>query len=195
MIIDQILQIWLNFSNQVFIIPVLLMGYIWLGREKFSHALNLLMLSIICNSLLKGVFKVPLAAHLAQEGYAFPSGHMQSSMVLYGYLALNSKNIWYKFFTAVLLGGIGFGLKYFSYHDYFDVVGGILFGALLLVAYSLIASKYKQQYVLVGTFFIASFIIIYIATYHSISLNLIKVYLILVGLMLTEIILANKTIK
>lgn len=195
MIIDQILQIWLNFSNQVFIIPVLVMGYILLGREKFSHALNLLMLSIICNSLLKAVFKVPLAAHLAQEGYAFPSGHMQSSMVLYGYLALNSKNIWYKFFTAVLLGGIGFCLSYFSYHDYFDVFGGILFGALLLVAYNFIAAKYKQQYVLVASLLIASLITIYIAIYHAISLNLIKAYLILASLVLAEVVLANKPIK
>jgi undecaprenyl-diphosphatase len=39
---------------------------------------------MLFNFALKIIFQVPLPAHIGKQGFAFPSGHMQSSVVLYG---------------------------------------------------------------------------------------------------------------
>jgi len=83
---------FLTFSHPIVIVPLLLIGLVGevvLGQKspcEWRLACLLVLFSMILNVFLKSLFLVPLNPALGKEGFAFPSGHMQVSVVLYGYL-------------------------------------------------------------------------------------------------------------
>ncbi|RZI46306.1 phosphatase PAP2 family protein [Rickettsiales endosymbiont of Peranema trichophorum] len=130
-----ICQTILSFSNEIAIIPIMILGYIALSHKVFFHGICLLLLSMLLNLSLKNIFQVPLLEHLGKAGFAFPSGHMQSCVVFYGWLMLNSRSVVVKLLTILLLVGVGFSLVYMGYHTYFDILGAIFFGSILVLVY------------------------------------------------------------
>jgi len=94
-----------------------------------------MLFSIIINVALKIAFHVPLNPSLHMDWYAFPSGHMQLSTVIYGCLAYKITNRHFRTLMAALLIGIGGSLIYFGYHNMIDVIGGFVCGVLLILLY------------------------------------------------------------
>lgn len=158
---DQFAQAFLFFSNDIFIIPMLIVGLIWFDRATFYHAVCLILLSILVNVALKVSFQIPLSPTLHKQGYAFPSGHMQLVTVLYTWLAYKMRFFGCKIGVAVILVGIAMSLVHFNYHNYYDVVAAVFFALLLLVSYhfsSLKWPKYIPWYILV----VANLLLFYI---------------------------------
>lgn len=137
MIQDVLADIFLSFNKAWVVMPLIGIGYWAYRRALFSDVLFLVLLSMIVNAFLKCLFQVPLKPHLNQHGwYAFPSGHMQLSTVLYGRLWWEfRKTKWAQAFL-VLLMGMGWGMIWKNYHDLMDVAAGGLAGIGLLMAYS-----------------------------------------------------------
>jgi undecaprenyl-diphosphatase len=137
MIQDVLADIFLAFNKPWVVMPLLGIGYWAYRRDLFSDVLFLVLLSMIVNAFLKCLFQVPLKPHLNQHGwYAFPSGHMQLSTVLYGRLWWEfQKTKWAQAFL-VLLMGMGWGMIWKNYHDLMDVAAGGLAGIGLLMSYS-----------------------------------------------------------
>ncbi len=142
--LDKITQSLLLFSDDLFIIPLLIIGFIALDRATFYHAVCLTLLSILVNVSLKVSFQIPLSPSLGKKGYAFPSGHMQLATVLYTWLAFKMQKFWFSMIIGALLIGIGLSLVHFGYHNYYDVVAGVFFAILLLVSYYLVSLKWPQ---------------------------------------------------
>ncbi|ARG96347.1 phosphatase PAP2 family protein [Legionella micdadei] len=159
--LDQIARFFLLFSDNIVIIPLLIIGFIWLDRATFYHAVCLILFSILVNVALKVTFQIPLSPSLGKKGYAFPSGHMQLVTVLYTWLAFKINQLWLRVIIIALLLGIGLSLIHFDYHDYYDVLAGIFFAALLLISYYFASLKWPQNlpWFILG---IASFLMIYI---------------------------------
>ncbi|KTC88018.1 MULTISPECIES: phosphatase PAP2 family protein [Legionella] len=143
--LDQIAQAFLFFSNDIIIIPLLIMGFIWLNRITFYHAVCLIFLTILVNVALKLSFQVPLSPALHKKGYAFPSGHMQLVTTLYTWLAFRVKNWWLSLAIAALLIGIALSLVHFGYHTYYQVLAGAFFALLLLISYYFAFLKWPKN--------------------------------------------------
>jgi len=129
-----IAKCFLVFSQDTVLIPLIVLGYLWLDRRLFSQATCLLFLSMLLNYAEKISFQIPLAEHLG-PGFAFPSGHMQSACAFYGWLAFRLPSIRLRLGIVVLLLGIGYGLIRLGYHQIQDLIAAVLSAALLIVGY------------------------------------------------------------
>lgn len=132
---------WLLFAKIDVIVPLVLASCFSKHRDSLLRAFMILMLGLIINGNLKLFFGIPLPQHL--QGFAFPSGHMQSAVVFWGWLI-------YEYYTpsllvlgSFLLAGEGYWLTYFGYHSAIDVVGAVIVGLLVLLCYGFILRRYS----------------------------------------------------
>lgn len=142
--IDTIANVFLSLTHTPVIIPLIILGYIWIDHDTFYHATCLTLISMMFNFALKVTFQVPLSPTLGKEGFAFPSGHMQLATILYGWLAFKSNSLVIRIIVAILLIGIGLSLVYFQYHDYYDVFAAVFFALLAMVVYYQVITKAKR---------------------------------------------------
>jgi hypothetical protein len=189
--ITDIANFILLFSNKTIIAPLIILGYIWISRKIFYDAISLLMFSMIFNFALKNTFQVPLSPLLGKQGYAFPSGHMQTSSVLYGWLAFAFKDTLFRILVALLLIGIALSLVYFGYHNFVDIAGAVFFALLLMLAYYLISTQ-KPELLPWLVLSIASGLMIYIHMIDKIKSPPWMAYYTLVGFMLSEKLFGKK---
>jgi PAP2 superfamily len=139
--ISQIQQLFLNLSYETFIIPGLILGYIWISSSIFYHAACVLLLSILINYILKNIFKIPLTFMPGKHNYAFPSGHMQSASAFYGYLLYKFSHQAIKIICLVVLVGIAWAMIARGYHNYYDILAAILCSIALIAIYNFFANK------------------------------------------------------
>jgi membrane-associated phospholipid phosphatase len=103
-----------------------------------------IMVGVIINQFLKGLFHVPRpwvrdpmftiveSAREAATGYSFPSGHTQNSTVLFGslFLAVKRKGLRVLLVAVIIL--IGFSRMYLGVHTPADVLAAWAVGALMV---------------------------------------------------------------
>ena len=132
------------------IVFIVMIGLFYIGYDKrFAKNLALsLMISSYMNSFLKDVFKDPRPATnfnadkissenpqgLKATSYGFPSGHTQTAVATWGYIAhLFRERFLFVLTMAVMIFLIGISRVIIGAHDLQDVVGGFLIGMALLV--------------------------------------------------------------
>lgn len=191
--VENIANIFLSFSHDTIIVPLVIIGYIWLDRKVFFHATCLLLISMLFNHVLKNIFQIPLSSTLYKEGFAFPSGHMQSSFVLYGWLMAATHNFLARILIIILLFGIALSLIYFDYHNYYDILGAIFFGFLLMTFYMIIL-KIDSSKIFVVNFFIGTALMIYISLSYELKSHLWMSYYALMGFVLAGHCFKNKQV-
>ncbi|SRR5579883_912026 len=168
---DALFRFFLAFSHGTIIIPLIIIGYLWFDRRRvFFHGTCLLLLSMAFNWALKVTFQIPLSPELGKEGFAFPSGHMQTAFVFYGWLWRSFHNhLPVKIGIPLVLIGIGIGLVHFGYHTYFDVFGGLFFGFLLLYTYSWLLMRLKETTFLITLFLFSTSLMVYSGLVYKIK--------------------------
>ena len=137
-LLDTIAKFFLVFGQEFILIPLIIIGFLALNKKTYGHAIFLLLFTMIFNAFLKSIFQIPLAEHLNKTGYAFPSGHMQSAIVFYGWLWFAHKNTLVRSIVSIILLGISCALIQQKYHNLYDVLGAVLFGLLTLFVYALV---------------------------------------------------------
>lgn len=193
--LDLLFRFFLAFSHATIIIPILLIGYIWLDRKNFFNGICLLLVSMLFNVALKITFQTPLSPALGKQGFAFPSGHMQSSIVLYGWLFIFFKRPLFRVLFITLLVGIGAGLIHFGYHTFFDVLGAIFFGSLLISTYYLLLrSKLRKNLKMIIIWGFATLLVSYISYSTKISDWSWMAYYTLTGMIISELYFRSKNI-
>jgi membrane-associated phospholipid phosphatase len=135
---------FLFFAHDAAIVPLLLIGVMWSERSLFRHATYLILISMIINYALKITFQIPLAPHLHKVGFAFPSGHMQSSFVFYGWLSQKMYPKKYFLLLTLLIIFIAISLIKAGYHNLYDILGAVFFGSLLLSGYHRYIEKNRR---------------------------------------------------
>ena len=80
---DSICNFALLFTREFVILPVFIIGMIFIDRQLFVKAALVTLLTMYINPVLKQLFGIPLASHLG-DGFAFPSGHMQVTAAFWG---------------------------------------------------------------------------------------------------------------
>ena len=191
MLVDIIAKGFLTLSHDTVIIPIIVLGYIWADRKLFYHATCILLFNMLANVALKQTFQIPLASGVGHD-YAFPSGHMQSAMTFYGWLAYKIHNTAFRIAALAVVLGIGFGLIYFGYHNIVDVVGAVVIAIGLIVLYSrlITLSPKTVMSVMIGT---ATILFVYIAfrATHMPKASLLAYYALL-GFILSEKVFDKK---
>jgi membrane-associated phospholipid phosphatase len=110
--------------------------------------------SVYINNGLKEMFQQPRPFEILPEiqkvhasGYGFPSGHAQSSLVVWGSIAYWKKQIWIRNLSVLLILLIGFSRIYLGVHFPTDILGGWLFGGLILGLSYFIFLKIKLDFI------------------------------------------------
>ncbi|MCC5791532.1 MAG: phosphatase PAP2 family protein [Legionellaceae bacterium] len=131
---DSLAHFFLFFSSLPCAIVISLFGFVYINRPLFYQTACLGAFNLIINVALKGTFKIPLPPEL-HPGYAFPSGHMQFSVVFYGWLMLHLPSAVLRCLVLPILFGIGGSLLHFHYHNLSEVLAGAFFALSLILLY------------------------------------------------------------
>lgn len=142
--LDIIAKSFLIIANQYFIIPVIIVGYFTRWRSAFSKALFILLFTLIFNPFLKSLWQIPLAPHLG-SGFAFPSGHLQATLVFWGWLTIEFKNVWFSLIILFLLMGQALAMVHLGFHNFVDLGGALLFGILTLIFYYYLCRRLRNR--------------------------------------------------
>jgi membrane-associated phospholipid phosphatase len=112
------------------------------------------LLSVYANNGLKEIFQQPRPFDILPQiqkvhayGYGFPSGHAQSSLVVWGSIAYWKKQIWIRNLSVLLILLVGFSRIYLGVHFPTDILGGWLFGGLILGLSYFIFLKIKLDFI------------------------------------------------
>jgi membrane-associated phospholipid phosphatase len=112
------------------------------------------LLSVYVNTGVKEIFQQPRPFDILPEiqkvyasGYGFPSGHAQSSLVVWGSIAYWKKQTWIRNLSVLLILLIGFSRIYLGVHFPTDILGGWLFGGLILGLSYFIFLKIKLDFI------------------------------------------------
>lgn len=140
----EVAQFFLWFTNY-FLAIFFVWGLIFGKRQLFFQAAVLLFLGTLWNFALKVTFKVPLDPRIGKVGFAFPSGHMQAAVVVYGWLSLKSGNWIYKILVIFLLIAIACSMVFFDYHTYADSLAAIVSGGILMLYFQSIREHWEKN--------------------------------------------------
>lgn len=102
----------------------------------------ILLLSVYFNFGLKDLFQQPRpfdidpSVQLADtRGYGLPSGHAQSSVVVWGFIATRINKTWFRVVAILLVILIGFSRIFLGVHFPTDVLAGWVVGVIILGVY------------------------------------------------------------
>ena len=112
------------------------------------------LLSVYVNTGLKEIFQQPRPFDILPEiqksqasGYGFPSGHAQSSLVVWGSIAYWKRQTWIRNLSVLLILLIAFSRIYLGVHFPTDILGGWLVGGLILGLIYFIFAKIKLNFI------------------------------------------------
>ena len=105
-----------------------------------------------CNAGLKEIFAHPrpftldptVGLHHGVTGYGLPSGHSQSSVVVWGVLATQFRKRWLWVVAISLMILIGFSRVYLGVHFPTDVLAGWTVGAVFLAAFVVLGPRIED---------------------------------------------------
>lgn len=138
--------------NKFVIIFIVLYGYIFLKKDIFGRTFLIFAFAMVLNPFLKSLFQIPLPPASGLVGWGFPSGHMFTATVFWGWLSWEYKNKYLFLWSALLLGSMSVALVHFNYHYPSDVAAAFLFSILTLFLYHLCLkiSLFKSNPPLIG---------------------------------------------
>lgn len=129
-------------AEEAFILMIALL--FWTVSKMFAIRVGVLvLLSSFVNSGLKDLFRLPrpspdeVRVILAETGggYGFPSAHAQTATVFWGYLARAVRPRRFTVAAVAIVFLIGLSRVYLGVHFPGDVVGGFVFGGVILAVY------------------------------------------------------------
>ncbi|QIB26268.1 phosphatase PAP2 family protein [Caloranaerobacter azorensis] len=140
-ILDKIFIFITNLGSEIFYLMFIAYIY-WCVNKRFGIKLfSILALSIYSNNLLKVVFHTsrPFLYSEIQTpyiqsaiGYSFPSGHTQGAATFWYYIMKKArkKSVYIIGWTIIIL--VGISRLYLRVHWPIDVIGGLVFGILIV---------------------------------------------------------------
>lgn len=141
MILDHITDAVLFFGSGYCMVPLAIVGFLYLDRKTFAFALFILLFTVCANPFLKMIWKMPLPPGMGTHTYGFPSGHLQSALVFWGFLGIRYTNLYWRIFISAFIILYTWVLYIKGYHFPIDLLGAACFGSITLMLYMLILSR------------------------------------------------------
>lgn len=135
----------LQITREYFVIGFISVGYLTWRKDAFSRALFILLFTMLLNPYLKSIFQIPLDPALGKQGWAFPSGHMQTTFALWMWLGWELRNRLFSLIVACVVLGVAFALVYEGYHTPKDIMGAVGFGFATLLLYAAVCRITPQD--------------------------------------------------
>jgi membrane-associated phospholipid phosphatase len=146
-----------NESFYMLFIPII---YWCLHKELAARAGGAFLVGVMLNDYLKELFHSPRPdpanlsdgikelniKYIPSASFGFPSGHAQGTFVFWGAIAYyaGKKPVWLAAGIMVLL--VSYSRLYLAVHFLGDVLGGLVFGLLVLVVYILALAWIQKRY-------------------------------------------------
>ena len=125
--------------------------YWCLNKQVGVGLIYISIFSTYLNSVVKLTFRLPrpsdprLVLLRTETSPSFPSNHAQGAVVNWGYLATQFRHKVFSIVAVALILLIAFSRIYVGVHFPQDVVGGLLIGLLLLVAYNWLVGTIEKR--------------------------------------------------
>jgi len=122
-------------GSEYFLVAVIAIGYWGYDRRLSKQTAILLLITAVSNYWLKITIKNPRPPStlwlpgVTAKNYSLPSGHAQSSTVIWGWVGLKTLKKWVSGFLACLILVIGLSRVYLGVHWLGDVLFGWGIGA------------------------------------------------------------------
>jgi membrane-associated phospholipid phosphatase len=149
--LDVLFQAATSLGEEEFYLIFLPFIYWCLNKQVGVSLAYISLFSPYLNSIIKLTFRLPrpsdprIVLLRTETSPSFPSNHAQGAVVNWGYLILWFRNKIFSIVAVVLILLIAFSRIYVGVHFPQDVVGGLLIGLLLLVAYNWLVGTIEKQ--------------------------------------------------
>lgn len=142
--LDSLFKFFTFLGDEEFYLILLPLVYWSIDRAMGVRLMILALFSSLVNATAKEIGGQPrpfgyddrVVPLVDAGGYGLPSGHAQSSVVIWGFIALETRRRWMWLFAITLMLGVGLSRIYLGVHFPTDVIGGALLGLLLLFAWN-----------------------------------------------------------
>ncbi len=147
--LDAFFSFFTLLGEEMFFLLFLPFVYWALDRNVGALLALLFMLSSYLNNAVKELVAQPrpfeydlrVQKLFEVDGYAFPSGHTQSALVVWGYLASQLRRRWATVVAVVLIIFIPLSRVYLGLHFPTDLLGGYLAGGVILLLFLLLSPR------------------------------------------------------
>jgi len=142
--LDWPFRIFTFMGEEEFFLILLPLIYWCLDRRTGARLTVVFLLCAYTNAVAKTLAALPRPEAYAPgrvnvlwdaTGYGFPSGHTQSAVVVWGYLASQVHRRWLWILAGVMMFFIPLSRVYLGVHFPHDVLGGYIIGLVLLLLY------------------------------------------------------------
>ncbi|EMO42264.1 phosphatase PAP2 family protein [Leptospira noguchii] len=134
-----------------FFMALLSIVYVYIDRKLGIRLGVGLLTTAILNAFLKILFESPRPTllwngpgKLTELSYGFPSGHVQTTVVIWGLLLLHLKSKTARLISVLVIVFMPFARMYAGVHFAGDVLGGFIFGLLGLVLIEIIFRVFPE---------------------------------------------------
>lgn len=188
---------FLSICNTYFVMVISSVLYIFSNKNKqYKEMIYLMFLTMLYNSILKEIFKLPLPETCKANCYSFPSGHMNFQSVFYIWMILKNKNSLFRFLLFAFWVITGSAMVIAGYHFARDVIITPIFSLAFILIFKYVSERINDEDNLSSIFLITAFIFSIINCviskkfqYH-VSLSLQSIYSII---LFTSILSKRKT--
>ncbi len=133
-----IFKIITYFGEAIIYIGLLALAYWILNKKDAIVGFYILFTSSFLNTFLKLLIKNPRPSQsirlVDEENFSTPSGHAQTSLIVYGWMTFYFKKIWMYIVIPILVLLICLSRVYLGVHYIGDVIIGLLIGITVLAA-------------------------------------------------------------
>ena len=142
--LDGLFKFFTFLGDEEFFLILLPFVYWSVNRSLGVRLMVLTLFSSLVNETAKTIGGQPrpfgyddrVAALVDAGGHGLPSGHTQSSVVIWGFLAVETRRRWFWFLAITLMLGTGLSRIYLGVHFPTDVIGGAVLGIAMLILWS-----------------------------------------------------------